>query len=62
MRLLTFNDLRTILGGRGRSSIYRDVAAGRLPKPIKIGGRVYWPDDDVEAALQHLKETQNETQ
>ena len=62
MRLLTFNDLREILGGRGRSTIYRDVAAGRLPEPIKIGGRVYWQDDEVEAALQNLKEMKDENQ
>lgn len=54
MRLLTFNDLRTILGGRGRATIYRDVAAGRLPQPIKIGGRVYWRDEDIEALLSNL--------
>lgn len=55
MRLLTFNDLRTILGGRGRTTIYRDVAAGRLPKPIKIGGRVYWRDEDIEVVLNQKK-------
>ncbi len=52
MRLLTFNDLRAILGGRGRTTIYRDVAAGRLPKPIKIGGRIYWRDSEIESFLE----------
>lgn len=60
MHLLTFNDLRTVLGGRGRSTIYRDVAAGRLPKPIKIGGRVYWQDDEVEVALNNLRGVQHD--
>lgn len=39
LRYLTFNDLRAKLGGRGRTTIYRDVEAGRLPKPILLGGR-----------------------
>lgn len=60
MRLLTFKELRIALGGRGRTTIYRDVAAGRLPKPLKLGGRVYWKDKDVKAALQNLEETDNE--
>ena len=37
---LTFNDLRAKLGGRARSSIYRDLDAGRLPQPIKLGGKL----------------------
>lgn len=51
MKLLTFNDLRAVLGGRGRTTIYRDVAAGRLPKPIKIGGRVFWFEEDIQECL-----------
>ena len=60
MRLLTFTELRTILGGRGRTTIYRDVAAGLLPKPIKLGSRVYWREDDIVAALNTLKENEND--
>lgn len=59
MRLMTFKDLRKTLGGRGRTSIYRDVEAGRLPKPLKLGGRLYWRDDEVAAVLQKLKEIRN---
>ncbi|MCA0044671.1 helix-turn-helix transcriptional regulator [Celeribacter litoreus] len=59
MRLLTLNDLRAVLGNRGRTTIYRDVAAGRLPEPIKIGGRIYWREDDIEAALTALKGDKN---
>lgn len=36
MKYLTFNELRQKLGGRGRTTIYRDIAAGRLPQPIKL--------------------------
>jgi predicted DNA-binding transcriptional regulator AlpA len=53
MKYLTFNDLRAKLGNRGRTTIYRDVEAGRLPKPIKLGVRLYWVEDQVD---QHIKE------
>lgn len=52
MQYLTFNDLQAKLGGRGRSTIYRDVELGRLPKPIKIGSRLYWNEADIDAILQ----------
>jgi prophage regulatory protein len=51
MRYLNFSQLRAKLGGRARSSIYLDVEAGRLPPPIKLGGRLYWREDQVDALL-----------
>lgn len=40
------------LTGRKRSSIYSDMAAGRMPRPIKIGPRaVAWMRADVETWL-----------
>lgn len=55
MRYLSFGDLQTKLGGRGRSSIYRDFnQTGWLPRPIKIGGRLYWLETDVDAAIAAL--------
>jgi prophage regulatory protein len=53
---LTFIELRAKLGGRSRSAIYLDFAAGRLPKPIKLGGRLYWPAGDVDAHLRNLRD------
>ena len=53
---LTLTELRAKLGGRSRSAIYLDLAACRLPKPIKLGGRLYWPEDDVDAHLRNLRE------
>ncbi|MAM63512.1 helix-turn-helix domain-containing protein [Maritimibacter sp. UBA3975] len=50
-RYLTFQDLQAKLGGRGRTTIYRDVENGRLPKPFKIGSRLYWREADIEAAV-----------
>jgi prophage regulatory protein len=49
---MTFNELRAKLGNRGRSTIYRDVEFGRLPKPIKFGARLSWIERDVEEAIQ----------
>jgi predicted DNA-binding transcriptional regulator AlpA len=37
--------------GRSRASIWRDVAAGRLAAPIKIGGSTRWPVGGVRAAM-----------
>ena len=39
------------LRGRSKASTWRDVAAGRLPKPVKIGGSTRWRVGDVRAAL-----------
>ena len=51
MRYLTFQDVQEKLGGRGRTTIYRDVELGRLPKPVKLGGRLYWVEADIDAAI-----------
>lgn len=51
MRYLTFRDLQAKLGGRGRTTIYRDVEKGRLPQPKKLGGRLYRNEADIDAAL-----------
>ncbi|MFD2739962.1 helix-turn-helix transcriptional regulator [Sulfitobacter aestuarii] len=51
MRYLSFPDLQTKIGGRSRSSVYRDIESGRLPQPIKFGARLYWIESDIDAAL-----------
>lgn len=50
-RLLSFQEVRNKLGGRGRTTIYRDVELGRLPKPVKIGSRLYWAEAEIDAAI-----------
>lgn len=52
---LTLTELRAKLGGRSRSAIYTDLEAGRLPKPLKLGGRLYWPECDVDEHLRNLR-------
>ena len=51
MKYLSFSELRSKLGGRGRTTVYRDIDLGRLPKPIKLGGRLYWIESSVDDAL-----------
>jgi prophage regulatory protein len=53
---LTLGELRAKLAKRSRSSIYNDLAANRLPKPVKLGGRLYWSEDDVDAHLRLLRD------
>lgn len=57
-RFLTLTELRAKLGDRSRSAIYEDFKPenGRLPPPLKLGGRLYWGEDDVEAHLRALTE------
>jgi prophage regulatory protein len=55
MKYLTFTELRAKLGGRSRSAIYLDLAAGRLPQPVKLGGKLYWPEGDVDAHLSDMR-------
>lgn len=53
---LTLRELRAKLGGRSRSAVYLDMAAGRLPQPLKLGGKLYWPEADVDAHLTALRD------
>lgn len=55
MKYLSFNELCARLGGRSRTTIYRDLSAGRLPQPIKLGGRVYWNEAELVAAIEALR-------
>ena len=52
---ITLNQLRDKLAGRARSSIYLDIKEGRLPKPMKLGGKLYWSERDIDEAMADLK-------
>jgi predicted DNA-binding transcriptional regulator AlpA len=54
MRYISLAELRAKLAGRARTSIYADITAGRLPRPIRLGKRVYWLEDAVDAHLREL--------
>lgn len=34
------------------ATVWRGVAAGELPKPIKIGGRTLWSLPEIEALIE----------
>lgn len=51
MKYLTLQQLSQKLGGRARSSIYRDLEFSRLPQPIRLGGRIYWCEQDIDALM-----------
>ena len=46
-------DIRAVcaLRGRSRASTWRDVAGGRLARPIKVGCSTRWRAGDVRSAL-----------
>jgi excisionase family DNA binding protein len=46
-RLLTVTDLATMLAVSSRH-IYRMIDAGRMPRPIKLGGSVRWDRRIIE--------------
>ena len=54
MQYLNFSELRAKLGNRSRSAIYCDLAAVRLPGPLRLGGKLYWRESDVDAHLETL--------
>jgi prophage regulatory protein len=55
MQYLNFSELRNRLGNRSRSAIYNDLTAGRLPQPVKLGQRLYWPEAEIDAHLRTLR-------
>ena len=57
-RYLDFNGLSQKLAGRSRSSIDRDVMAGRLPKPLKMGQRIYWREAELDEHLAKMMSDQ----
>ena len=59
MKYLSFKQLQEKLGGRSRSAIYVDLEKGRLPKPLKLGRRLYWESSALDQYLTALQEDQN---
>lgn len=53
-KFLNFGQLSDKLGGRSRSSVERDIRAGRLPKPVKMGGLNYWAEDVIDRLMSEM--------
>jgi prophage regulatory protein len=56
--MLKFKALQDKLGGRSRAAIYRDMDAGRLPRPVKMGASPLWVENEVDAAIERLRQKQ----
>ena len=54
MQYLNLNELSAKLGNRSRSSIYRDIDAGRIPLPVKFGARLYWIEAEIDEAMKRI--------
>lgn len=59
MKYISFDQLQEKLGGRSRSAIYVDLEKRRLPKPLKLGRRLYWDDAELNQYLSAMQEDQN---
>jgi len=54
-RYMTLSQVSQKLGGRSRSSLYRDIEAGRLPNPIKLGRRCYFRETEIDEAMARVE-------
>ncbi len=53
-RILRKKEVLKIIG-RSESSLYRDMQAGRFPKPVRLGqNSVGWKEDAIRAWLDDL--------
>jgi predicted DNA-binding transcriptional regulator AlpA len=52
--LLRIQAVAHLLGGCSRSTIWRYIAAGKLPTPIHIGSAALWPRREIVAAIARL--------
>lgn len=42
------------LGGVSKSKLYLDIAAKKLPAPVKIGSRSFWFENELDQAIKDL--------
>jgi len=47
-RLLSLTSVQYRVGGRSRTTIWRDIRKGEFPKPAVVGGRVLWAESEVD--------------
>lgn len=50
-RMLTFKQVQEIVPAKSRTTIYSWVAAGKFPKPLKIGAFNFWRLKEIEAVM-----------
>jgi prophage regulatory protein len=52
--LLTKGEVCRYFGNLNPSTLYRQIKAGKLPRPIHVGGSSRWLRSEVEQALQAM--------
>lgn len=50
LRLIRMKEVMAMTG-LARCTVYRDIARGAFPKPVKIGTASCWPAHEVEAFI-----------
>jgi len=45
--MLSIGDVRSIVGNKSRSTIYRWISEGKFPAPVKISGSSLWPEEVI---------------
>jgi predicted DNA-binding transcriptional regulator AlpA len=57
-RLLSFDEVQRRYGGAHRTTLWRWWRSGLVPGPVRIGGgrKLFWYEDEIEAAIAKLKE------
>lgn len=47
LNLLNIKQVQQIVGGKSRSTLYRWIADGSFPAPIKVCGSSMWPMESI---------------
>ena len=55
MNILPLKEVITRTGGKSRTTLWRDVRAGRFPAPVKVGpNRIGWLESEIEDWQENL--------
>lgn len=53
--LISLREAQRSLGNPARSTLYRWIAEGQIPPPVRIGGRIFWRSGELDAFICNLK-------
>jgi prophage regulatory protein len=55
-RILTKNEVRSLFGNIGKTTLHRWINEGRFPRPVSIGpNRVGWVQSELDAFISKLQ-------
>ncbi len=55
MNILPLKEVQFRTGGKSRTTLWRDVRAGRFPAPVKVGrNRIGWLESEIEEWQENL--------